>query len=332
MNRKKLIINALIIAVTIIFTYNFVYKEIDFGQIVLSLKNVNFGYLVLGLSCMLIFVICEGLNILRTLKIKGKNKGFRHIKYAAAGFFFGSITPSATGGQPMQIMLMKRDGNEIGFSALALLTEAASYQLSGLMLSGFAICYYAFSAVSMPMIAKILFTVGLTANSLVFLFCIMTVFRLEYVESLLNLIKKLKLIRLENYISRMEKKVQKYKGLGGIIKRNKKELVFMQITSLIKVIAYNSISLIVCLALGISVNPILIIIIQSIVNASVSMIPSPGAIGANESVSLILYSQIIAGPLVGTVMIISRLISYYIPVLVTGIMILFSMTVMDKTA
>ena len=234
----------------------------------------------------------------------------------------------------MQIMLMKRDGNEVGFSALALLTEAASYQLSCLVLSSLAISYYAFSEITLPDITKLLFGLGILINGIVLLFCITAVFKVDYLKRLLYgilvILEKNKLIRLNGYVNKLYLKVDNYKEIGEMIKNDKKGICLMQATSLIKVLAYNSIPLMVALSLGIEVNPIIFILIQSIVNISVSMVPSPGAVGANESVSMILYSQVISGPMVATVMILSRLVSYYIPVLVTGVVILLNIVLSHK--
>lgn len=44
------------------------------------------------------------------------------------GFFFSSVTPSASGGDPMQMYYMKKDGLPLGHSALAILTEFSSFQ------------------------------------------------------------------------------------------------------------------------------------------------------------------------------------------------------------
>ena len=57
------------------------------------------------------------------------------IKYALVGFFFSSVTPSASGGDPMQIYYMKKDGLAMGHSALAILTEFSSFQFVTVVMS-----------------------------------------------------------------------------------------------------------------------------------------------------------------------------------------------------
>lgn len=44
------------------------------------------------------------------------------------GFFFSGITPSATGGQPMQLYYMKKGGIRISSASVVLMTVAAIYK------------------------------------------------------------------------------------------------------------------------------------------------------------------------------------------------------------
>lgn len=51
----------------------------------------------------------------------------RCISYSFIGFFFSGINPSATGGQPMQLYYMKKDGNKISSASVVLMTVAVIY-------------------------------------------------------------------------------------------------------------------------------------------------------------------------------------------------------------
>ena len=59
---------------------------------------------------MVIYLLLEAVNLHRTLKVLGEKVTFwQNIKYAIIGFFFSSITPAASGGQPMQIYYMYKE-------------------------------------------------------------------------------------------------------------------------------------------------------------------------------------------------------------------------------
>lgn len=47
---------------------------------------------------MVLYFVCETLNVTRTLKTLGeKSNFFRNFRYTLIGFFFSSITPAASG-------------------------------------------------------------------------------------------------------------------------------------------------------------------------------------------------------------------------------------------
>lgn len=72
----------------------------------------------------------------------GEKAGFLQcIKYAFVGFFYSGITPSASGGQPMQLYYMNRDGHSFVHSTIALVCAAMAYKLI-LVLMGIGIALF----------------------------------------------------------------------------------------------------------------------------------------------------------------------------------------------
>lgn len=65
--------------------------------------------------------------LLRSLN--GRSSLGRCICYSFIGFFYSGITPSATGGQPMQLYYMSRDDNRLSESSVVLMTVALIYKL-----------------------------------------------------------------------------------------------------------------------------------------------------------------------------------------------------------
>jgi hypothetical protein len=319
---KKVVINIIAIILAGVLAYIFVYSKIEYGEVFNALNGVNYYYLLLGITLMGVFILCEGLNILSTISLNGIESKWSHIKYASAGFFFSSVTPSSTGGQPMQLIMMRKDGYGTGISALALFLEGASFQIGSIVFGVTAAIYLMAMETDMPSGTALMFLIGLLANGVVLLIYILCAFKIELIKKLVGLIRLvlrfLGLTKSDKKEEEIDNKIEEYKRMGVYIKGNKQKLLKMITRSLIQLLAYNSITLIVCLSLGISVNPILIILIQSVVNVSVSMLPVPGTIGVNETVFTVILSQLLGGPMAGTVAILTRLINFYIPVLITG--------------
>ena len=104
MTSKSIFKNSILFIALIAITFFILFKDNSISNILESLRSVNIIYVFLGILCMFLFICCEVINIRRMLKLFSYNISiFRGLKYSFVGFFFSSITPSASGGQPMQV-------------------------------------------------------------------------------------------------------------------------------------------------------------------------------------------------------------------------------------
>lgn len=118
---KRMIRNLLLFILLIILTFYIILKDQNIPEIFSVFQNVKKQYILIAALCMCIYIICEAINIGRTLKnLNEKSTLWQNIKYALIGFFFSSITPAASGGQPMQIYYMYKDKISVANSTLAL--------------------------------------------------------------------------------------------------------------------------------------------------------------------------------------------------------------------
>ena len=120
--KRRMIRNAIIFILLIILTFYIILKDQNIGEMIKVLGTVKIQYILIAVGCMCIYVICEAINIGRTLKALNEESTFlKNIKYALIGMFFSGITPAASGGQPMQIYYMYKDKISVANSTLALL-------------------------------------------------------------------------------------------------------------------------------------------------------------------------------------------------------------------
>ena len=90
----KTIRNAIIFILLIILTFYIILKDQNTDEIFEIIGTVKLQYVLIAVICMSIYVICEAINIGRTLKaLNEKTSFFNNIKYALIGFFFSGITP-----------------------------------------------------------------------------------------------------------------------------------------------------------------------------------------------------------------------------------------------
>lgn len=101
----------------------------NLDEIATSLREITLPYLFCAVMVALFFVGAEGVIIWSLLRSMHGNSGLiKCIGYAFVGFFYSGITPSASGGQPMQLLYMKRDGNRLSESSVVLMTVALLYK------------------------------------------------------------------------------------------------------------------------------------------------------------------------------------------------------------
>lgn len=285
---KKGIINTVIFLFFIILTFYIIFKDDNIGEIFEIIKSVNIKFVIIAILCMCCFILSEGINIARTLKLLGcKVSIINSIKYALVGFFFSSVTPSASGGDPMQLYYMKKDGLPIGHSALALLTEFSSFQFVTVIMAliGFA-TNYKFIENSVGNI-KYLLLIGVTINAAILVIILLTIFSNKLIHKLLNfvckILEKLHYKKVENFREKCLEQIQEYKSGGKLLRNNKKVLFKIVSTTIIQITLFHSIPYIIYLAFGLNgANYLQFLALQAVLYISVSSIPLPGAVGASE--------------------------------------------------
>ncbi len=138
--RRKFLWNILLFLGIMFLTFYAVLRGQDPAQILGALGKMSPLYLGVAFLLGLFFVSAEGCMIWYLLRsVEGGNgSGARGsgrfaslpccIGYSFIGFFFSGITPSATGGQPMQLLFMKKDGHSLSASSVVLMTVAVIYK------------------------------------------------------------------------------------------------------------------------------------------------------------------------------------------------------------
>lgn len=285
---KKGIVNTIIFLFFISLTFFVIFKEDNVGEIFKIIQKVDIKFIAIAILCMCCFILSEGINIARTLKLLGCKVNFiNSIKYALVGFFFSSVTPSASGGDPMQLYYMKKDRLPIGHSALALLTEFSSFQFVTVIIAliGF-IINYNFIQNSVGNI-KYLLLIGVAINVAILAIILLTIFSNKIIHILLNLVckilEKLHYRKVASFKEKCLEQIQEYKAGSKLLKRNKKILFKIILTTIVQIVLYHSIPYIIYLSFGLNeANFLQFLSLQAVLYISVSSIPLPGAVGASE--------------------------------------------------
>ena len=319
---KRMIRNLLLFIVLIIVTFYIILKDQSITEIFSIFQNVKKQYILIAALCMCIYIVCEAINIGRTLKnLNEKSTFWQNIKYALVGFFFSSITPAASGGQPMQIYYMYKDKISVANSTLALLINLSSMQVVTISIALISVIFN-HKYLNGPLIGFFILGIVLNSSALTLLLIGILSKKLskKLVDFAIKIMKKLKIKNVEDKQMKLESEMDKYQVSSNYIKNNKIVIIKTLLTTYIQFILFYSVSYWVYCSFGLSeYNFIQIVSIQAILYATVSGIPSPGAVGVTEGGFIEIYKSVFPQNMISGAMLLNRGISFYLLVIISAI-------------
>ena len=324
---KKLIRNFTVFIALIFLTLWIILKDQSITDILDVLDNVKMQYIAIGIGCMIIYLLLEGINIRRTLKALDENISITQaFKYSLIGFFFSSITPAASGGQPMQIYYMNKDKVSVSKSTLALLVNLTSMQIATISI---AIISLIFNYKYLNHVIVICFIIGVSLNLMALTILLIGVFSKRLSRWLIILsIRLLRFFRIKNIKEKKYKlaiELKRYQSSAKYIKSNKSLMIKILITTVIQFLIYYSIAYWTYLSLGLNQSNVLeTTTMQSVLFASVSGFPSPGSVGVSEGIFMEIFRDIYPSNMIKSAVLLNRGINFYLFVFISGIVVIIN--------
>ncbi len=295
-----------------------VFHDNDLGMIMEALRHMSLWHLLLAAIVALVFTMMEGFMIwylLRTLQ--GKADFLKCIRYSFVGFLYSGITPSATGGQPMQLFHMKRDGNRLSASTVVLMTVALVYKLV-LVLMGIMMLLTSFSVLKDNLGGYLnLFYLGMFLNTaLVAALLVVMVFpnfARVAILSLERLLVKAKILKKSDYRTETIKRfIQNYQDAVQFLLQHKMQVFFVVLATFVQRCLVFILPYIVYRGFGLrGEDALTILMIQMSIYLAVDMLPLPGAQGITELMYRRVFRDIFTVQYTIPSMMVTRGISFY---------------------
>ena len=301
MNKKKvheLIVNVGIFAAVMALTFWSVFRGQDFAEIAGAVGQMSGVYLFAAVFLAVFFVAGEGCMIWYLLRGIGQRTTLpRCVSYSFIGFFFSGITPSATGGQPMQLYYMKRDGNSLSAASVVLMTVAVIYKLV-LVLTGVGILLFWGAPLKKYLQAYYgLYFLGLFLN-------VVLVVILLWAQS-------------EARQEKVEQFLAGYQQTVAFLKSHKRMIVMTIAGTFLQRFSVFVMTYVVYRGLGLSGVAMLdIVLVQAAVYIAVDMLPIPSAQGITEAMYRCVFQNIFVGNYLVVSVCITRGVSFYLMLLV----------------
>ena len=268
------------------------------------------------------------------LKVLNNNITIRKgIFYSIIEFFFSGITPSSTGGQPVQLYYMTKDKIPIRKSYITLMLNTIYFKLIMLILGIGVLIMNNSYIFNSRIIYQICFWLGFLVDFLMVLFCVLLLFKMSLIEFLYNkistLLKKFKIFK--NRFNNNSEVITKYRDEIAFIK-NHKFIVFLTfIITFIQRIALFSIIYVIYKALGFNgYSYIELLIIQLTVQISIEALPLPGGAGISESLMHNIFTVIFTVEMANVGMLLTRTFTFYIPLALCGLIVLLEFIIKRK--
>lgn len=325
MNKKRDLWSILIMLAIVAVTLWLVLGDGRATQVWAAMGHTRWPWLVLGGALMLCYAAFEARQYQIMLREMEHPVPYRHcLQFAAVGFYFSSITPSATGGQPAEVYYMARRGISAAHGALTMLLFTIVYQLV-------MVCYGLGVWIAAPQIPASLgtglgFLLGFGATTLILLTAGMIALLVwpgpveRLCRWLLGLGAKIKLVKdRDKAEAGLAAQMEEYARGADVLKNAPLLLVRLIALSVLQLGSRFLIPWAVYRAMGLSGYGVVELVgIQALVTLAVNCIPIPGAVGASEAAFLAACVTVYGPGHVTAAMLLSRGLSFYLPLVVSG--------------
>jgi uncharacterized protein (TIRG00374 family) len=246
--------------------------------------------------------------------------------YSFIGFFYSCITPSASGGQPMQIIAMRRDRIPVAVSTVVLGIVTITYKLV-LVLLGLVVIILRPAQIMLYLDPVMPFIyLGVILNVGCILLLLMLVFYPDTIKhvtgwlfSIGNRIRPFKHPEKQN--ARLQHMVDQYRGTADFFRSNRHVIIHVFLITLGQRFILFFVTWLTYRAFSLSGQSASVIItLQGMISVAADMLPLPGGMGVSENLFLTIFSPIFGEELVLSGMVISRGISYYTQLLISATM------------
>lgn len=324
-NKKKIIWDVFFLILVFLLTIYGVFHGEDMGAMLKAIKRTDIRWLGLGVILVVFFIWGESIIIwymMRSFHIFLKKRIC--FLFSSVGFFFSCITPSASGGQPMQIYYMKKERIPIPVSTVILMVVTITYKLV-LVVIGLGVLVFG-GSFRRHYLGEILpvYYLGLLLNVFCVSFMTLLVFHPVLAEQIL--MKGLEWLERFRVMKRRKSRREKlseamrvYRETAEYLSRHKQMIAIVIIITFVQRLALFGVTWTVYRAFAMSgTNAADIVFLQAVISVSVDMLPLPGGMGISETLFFKIFVPVF-GPVLLPAMVLSRGLGYYSQLLISAL-------------
>lgn len=331
--KRSMLLNIGFVFLTMLLVIFLVVQAGDPGEILDAFRTINPWWLAGALGCFVVHVLLEGLIMRIFFHFQSVRISWASCNLVGLiGMYYSSITPAATGGQPMQAFAFKRRGvpSGIGYSALAV--KFFCWQCA-LLLTG-AVLWIAFGSFIYQLLGKGVWLValGFFFNSLMVFLVILLAISRNLVRAIIiffvNIGYRVRLVKDKvKTSSRMDAALNDFHSSVDILTQHPGQFLVLFGFSLVQVAVLMSV--IYCIYRGFSLQNhsyAQVLAVQLLLYITASFTPLPGASGAQEGGFYLFFKSFFPDSLIFAALLIWRFVTYYLFIIIGFLAVLADQT------
>ncbi len=313
-----LLFNITIIILTLFLIVYFIFSEGGFRDLLNSGLQISVVWMLTAVFVHLLNIALDMTVIY--LFVKETNPEFsvkNALIVSMTGQFFSAITPSASGGQPMQIISMSRMGIKPSNSTSALIQKFLVWQFTMAVYCIVAVvARFSFISGQLNPTMWVLSILGFAAQVLMIVVLLLASFckalTTKVVNFFLDLLGKLHILRnVEDKKKSIDETLTSFHESNKQLNKNKVLLVKIYAITAIQMTAYFLAPYCIAMAFGIYCDIFDMLCAQAYVSMVSSLIPLPGGSGAAEYSFSVFFGTYFSAQTIKSAILLWRTITYY---------------------
>jgi len=322
----------IVYALFLLFTFGVivVIGILDRGKVRLdeAIAKMDLMYVAIAVFCLIMFWLLEAYTLKYvTVSMNRKISFFSSLRIGLIGLLYGALTPSATGGQPVQIMFMRKNGIPTGTATSVMVVKFIAFQGTICFLFLVAMLYKFVFFLNTFAEQLIIIGIGFFVNLIVLAVAVLAMFRKDWIAKatygLLRFLHRIRIIKnLDKAKESCEKTLEEFHNGMIAIRRIKSRIWYLCSVVCIQMLFQFAITYFVYRACGLSLYTALdIVSLQAILFLTVAYLPLPGASIASEGGFMLVFGSIF-GSWAFAGMVLWRALTYYAQIFCGGVTML----------
>ncbi len=317
----------LAVIISLLFSAAIIFFTIDENSLQKVLESLSFKYIIYLLLIYAGYWLFSGLRLAIMVNTVGGKIGlWDGIKVALSGAFVSNVTPFATGGGPFQIYFLHKKGVNLGKSSTVVVFQF----VLRIFFFGLSIpFYYIFfrSAIDSGAIPDTFFYLALILGFVFSFFLLILILVPSITNGLLKNLFKMKFVRkifkkshkAKKLLVKGKRELEDFRHSLRVMSRYKSRLFLAFLCTIAYWIFLFSIMPVILMALGLEPNFMKAFVMQTIYFLIIPFMPTPGASGIAEMSIASIFASFMPSSLIGFVTFAWRLVTFYLVLLVGGI-------------